>query len=306
MNVILPIAINDSNFSYSNIAEPDLSSGEASWFASTSYVLGQEVVRPNHKKYKNTLAGADAGLPEIPQTPQRWTETGVSNKWAAADNLRNTQSARCDVLIMKFTPAQLFDSIGVVGIEGNDINITVNFSGATIYSYSQSLFIRTARNWFDWAFKRFRTLNAIVRLDLPVAANAEIVVTINNVGGVAKCGGVIFGKKQYIGKIEYASSGNSLNFSKFDRDFDSSISVLIPRESKPTVDGVLSIEKEYLDDLIYAKKLLNASPTIWTGLDDDNISSYFQLFLIMGIYKNFDINALHPTHAKITLQLEEF
>jgi hypothetical protein len=304
MNVIVPIVITDTNFTYSNVPEPDTSVGEALWVAATSYTLSQEVVRPNHNKYKNILAGIDAGLPE--NTPARWTKSGVSNKWAAADNLRNTQSSAPVQYVAKFMPTGLIDAISLVGVEGVDVLIEVRKDAVLIYSYAQNLYYRTARNWFDWAFKPFRKANSVVRLDIPLVSNCEITITINNPSAISRCGGVIFGRKQYIGKIKYASSGSALNFSKFERNFDSTISQIIPRPSKPTVSAQLVIEKAYVNDMLYLQEQLNAVPTVWTGLDDDNINDFYQLFLINGLYKQFDINADFPSHATINLELEEF
>jgi hypothetical protein len=303
MYVIVPVAISNTNFTYSNIAEPDVSIGEAFWVAATSYTLGQEVIRQNHKKYKNILAGVDAGLPE--STTSRWTESGVSNKWAAADTLRNSQSSNLTQLVMKFIPNELVDSIGIGGIYGTDISIVVNVAGLPVYSYTQSLFKRNPVDWYSWFFSEFRQLESVVRLDLPIYANSEIVITINNLGLQAKCGAVVFGKKHYIGKIAYGASGDDLNFSKFDRAFDGT-ATLIQRRSVPTVEARLTVDKVYCDDIRNIKKKLNAIPTVWTGIDDSNIDDYFELFLIFGIYKQFSINAAMPTVAEISLKLEEY
>jgi hypothetical protein len=303
MNVIIPVTITDSIFTYSNITEPDATYGEAMWNAATSYVLAYEVVRPNHKKYKNILAGVDAGIPE--STPTRWTESGVSNFWAVADTLRNTQSQKADSLVLKFTPVEFVNSIGIGGILGTSITIQVNVLGSEVYSYTQSLFKRNPIEWYSWFFDEFRQLESVVRLDLPIYANSEIVITILNPGATAKCGAVIFGKKQYLGTIKYGSSNDDLNFSKFDRAFDGT-ATLLQRRSIPVVDAVLSVPKTYLDNIRGVKKDLNAVVTVWTGLEDDNIDDYFELFLIFGIYKQFKIDAAYPTHADITLKLEEF
>lgn len=301
MITILPVAITDSNFVFSNISEPD--TGEAFWNSATSYTLGQEVIRPNHKKYENTLAGIDAGLPE--NTPARWVESGIGNKWAVADTLRNTTSKKIDQLVLKFMPTELINSIGIGGIFGTQITIQVNVASVQVYSYTQSLFKRNPVDWYSWFFSEFRQIESVVRLDLPIYANSEIVITIDNPGQLAECGAVIFGKKYYIGKIEYGSSGDDLNFSRFDREFDGTVK-LIQRRSIPTVDAGLSVEKFYVDQIRTIKKKLNAVPTVWTGLEDDNINDYFELFLIIGIYKQFSINAAHPSHAKIELKLEEY
>lgn len=302
MNVIKPTPLADSNFTYSDVLEPD--TGEVLWVAGANYTLSTEVIRPTtHRKYKNILAGIDAGLPE--NTPLRWVESGVTNKWAAIDLLRNTQSMRANVLTMKFTLTEFVDSAGIIGLVGQSFNIKVVSRGVQVYDYSQSLYKRAARTWYNWFFGQLQQIESAVRLDLPIYANPEITLTIYNEGGIAKCGGIVLGRKVYIGNIEYGSSGDDLNFSKFDRAFDGT-SLLLQRRSVPTVDGGLSVAKANVDIIRNLKKTLNAVPTIWTGMEDENIDDYFELFLIYGIYKKFSINAEHPTHAKITLQLEEF
>lgn len=301
MNVIKPVTILDSNFTYSNVPEPD--TGEALWVAATSYTLGQEVIRnTTHRKYKNILAGIDAGLPEV--TPTRWTESGVTNKWAVLDTIRNTQSTRLDNLTVKLMNSELIDAIGIVGISGQSINVNVVSNGQVVYDYTQSLFKRTTSTWYQWAFSQFRQLESVVRLDLPIYANAEVTITIYNQGELAKCGGIIIGRKVYIGDITYASSGDDLNFSTFNRALDGT-STLVPRRSVPTVDGELIVGKENVDIIRNVKKSLNGVATIWTGLNDDNINDFFELFLIYGLFKQFSIKP-ESSHAKIILKLEEF
>ena len=299
MNVIKPVTILDSNFIYSNVPEPD--TGEALWVAATSYTLGTVVIRPTtHRKYKNTLAGIDAGLPE--STPTRWEESGVTNKYAALDTLRNTQSAYANSLVIKLMFTEFIDSIGIIGVVGQSINVVSN--GVQVYDYTQSLLKRTANDWYAWAFNEFQQIESVVRLDLPIYANPEITLTILNEGGIAKCGGIVPGRKVYIGDITHSSSGDDLNFSTFTRAFDGT-STLVPRRSVPTVDGELNVGKENVDIIRNVKKALNGVPTIWAGLDDSNINDYFELFLIYGVYKQFSINP-ESTHAKIILKLEEF
>ena len=302
MNVIKPVTILDSNFIFSNVPEPD--TGEALWVGATSYVLGVEVIRPTtHRKYKNILAGIDAGLPE--NTPLRWTESGVTNKYAALDTLRNTQSAYANSLVIKLMFTEFIDSIGIIGIEGQSINIKVVSNGVQVYDYTQSLLTRTVNSYYTWAYTPFRQIESVVRLDLPITANPEITITILNDTSIAKCGGIIPGRKVYIGDIVYGSSGDDLNFSTFNRAFDGTSS-LVQRRSVPTVEAELSVAKENVDIIRNLKKTLNAVPTIWTGLNDTNIDDYFELFLIYGIYKQFSINAAFVSDAKITLKLEEF
>ena len=52
------------------------------------------------------------------------------------------------------------------------------------------------------------------------------------------------------------------------------------------------------------RRLTNAVPALWSGLDDQE-SGYFSALLIVGVYKRFTISMDQPEDALISLELEE-
>lgn len=86
MIVIPPIPITSSVLASSTVAEP--SAGEVVWDATTSYAVGDVVIRTTtHRKYECQIAGVDSTIPE--NAPARWLDIGPTNKWAMFDQNRN-------------------------------------------------------------------------------------------------------------------------------------------------------------------------------------------------------------------------
>ncbi len=177
MKVITPIEINDARLTSSTIAEPD--TGETAWNASTSYVLGDVVIRTTtHKKYENILAGVDAGLPE--NTPTRWIEVAPTNRYAMFDTLRNTQSIKASPVTVVLTPAVRIDSIGLLSVDADEVSITVKVGTETVYTATRDLNNREVFDWYDYFFAEFNKTPNVVFFDIPPYSNAFITITFTS------------------------------------------------------------------------------------------------------------------------------
>jgi hypothetical protein len=290
----------------STVAEPD--TGESAWDAATNYSLGNEVIRTNtHKKYINILAGADATLPEVDAAlaePTRWVEAGPTNRFAMFDTLRNTQTEATSPLSVVIVPGERVNSIGILAMEAEEITITVANAYEEIYSYTENLNTREVLNWYDYFFEPFSNTPAIVRFDLPPYTAGNITITLTSSTGTVKCGAVIVGNYTDIGRMEYGARISALNFSRIDREFDGT-AVLVQRQTKPKVTGQLFFNKSQTNKILALKQTLNAVPTVWSGMDDDNTDAYFDGLLVLGIYKLFDVDIAYPENALLDLEIEE-
>ena len=301
MIVIVGIDINDATLTSSNVAEPF--AGESVWAAATSYTLGQEVIRlTTHKKYKNILAGVDAGLPET--TPTRWAESGVTNKFAMFDKLRNTQTSVASPLNVTVTPNKRVNAIAVIGMVGDTITISMTQLGVTIYSLTQNLSTRIVNNYYDYAYAEFGNMQAIAKFDLPPAANGVISVSLTSATGSVKCGGVFIGSSTYLGALQYGARIGSLNFSTIERAFDGT-ATLMPRKSKPTVTGKLFSPASITNKILAVKDAINGVPAVFSGLDDLGTDPRFDALLISGLLRNLEPTLDYPTTNIIDFELEE-
>ena len=305
MIVIPPVKIEGSKLVSSTIAEPD--TGEVVWDASTSYSPGDVVIRTTtHRKYENVAAsaGIDAGLPE--STPARWLDIGPTNKYAMFDQSGSMPSvASSGSLSVRISPGQRIDSLALTGVQANTVTITM-YVGSTV-EYGPvviNMSGRTTTTWSQYFFGVLLYKNTLVLQDLPPYASAEVQIDFNNPSGAVKCSGVVIGTKIYLGKTQYTAKDDSLNFSIITRD-EFGNSTLTPRRTVPKSSQTLWCEKTNVNNARLARKLLNAVPAFWSGLDDKYSDDYFEAVSLYGIYKQFEIDIGQPDVATINLELEE-
>jgi hypothetical protein len=290
----------------STVAEPD--TGEVLWNAANSYAIDDVVIRTTtHKKYINIQAGVNATLPEVDAAldePTRWIETGSTNRFAMFDTLRNTQTETTSPLSVVLVPGNRVNSIGILAMEAEEITIRVANGYEEIYTYTENLNTREVLSWYDYFFEPFSNTAGIVKYDLPPFTAGNITITLTSTTGTVKCGAVIIGNNTDLGRVEYGARVSGTNFSRIEREFDGT-AVLVQRQTKPKVNGTTFFNKNQTNKILAIKQTLNAVPTVWSGLDDDNTDGYFDGLLILGIYKLFDVDIAYPENAKLDFEIEE-
>ncbi len=300
MKVITPIEINDARLTSSTIAEPD--TGETAWNAATSYVLGDVVIRTTtHKKYENILAGVDAGLPE--NTPTRWIEVAPTNRYAMFDTLRNTQRINSSPVTVVLTPAVRKESIGILSVDADEVDISITVGYETVYSATRNLNTREVFDWYDYFFADFTKIPNAVFFDIPPYSNAVITITFTSITPI-KVGAIVIGNQTDLGKAIHGVSSEELNFSRIEREVTGE-SLLLQRRSVPKINIQSIADPDKLNKIRETRKNLNAVPAVWSGLDDKINNPYFETVLLLGVYKKFEINMNNSKMVDINLEIEE-
>ncbi len=303
MKVIPPLTITDAMVTSSTAAEP--AAGETAWVSGTTYALGDVVIRTTtHRKYERLIAGAGTTPPE--SDALNWLDVGPTNKWAMFDLLRNTATTVTGgPLTVTITPGQRVSAIALMGCVASAVTVTVVAGGQeTVPTFTQSLIRRTTRGWFDYFFKPFRRQPSVVLFDLPPFSGAAVTVQLETTEGVATCGAMVIGQGEFLGSTQYQANSEALNFSTVTRD-EFGNATLVPRRTVPKTSQTLFSTKESVNNLREIRSQLNAVPAVWSGADDVTDDGYFEALLILGIYKEFSINMDFPTHARVSLELEE-
>lgn len=301
MRVIIGVPITSANMT-SNVAEPY--AGETAWSAATTYTLGTEVIRTTtHRKYKNILAGADAGLPE--NTPSRWTEIGVTNKFAMFDQYRNTQTVVPSPLTATITPGKRINSIFLGNMSNGYLTIVVTEGGNEIYRYEKDLSSRVVTNYYEYAYAEFSNIKSIALFDLPPTTTAVITVTLTSSTGTVKCGALVVGNQTYIGSLQQGARLSSLNFSTIDRSAIDGTATLLPRKNKPKVVGKLFAPTMLTEKIEQIKVDTDAVPAVWSGLDDQLNDPRYSSLLISGLCRQLEQSLDYPTTNLIDIELEE-
>jgi hypothetical protein len=266
-----------------------------------TYGLGARVIDPvAHLVYESQLA-ANKGQPLA--TGTAWLKVGVTNRWAAFDRLRNTQTVAPVDIVMSIAPGQRVGAIALIGLDAASITVTVSVAGIEKYRKTTSLKLRRSYGWRDYFFGRFSYRKSVQFLDLPPYRNAVITVTISKPVGQRGVGGVLVGNATYIGDMQYKPRSDHLNFSDVDRDDWGNIK-LNPKRSVPKVSGEVLFDKALTRRIIELREELNGVPAVWSGLDDFTLD-YFEPLFIYGIHKEFSVSLEGPLHGTISLEVEE-
>ena len=304
MRVIVPVT---PTLISSTVPEPDV--GESAYNAGTTYALGATVISTSTHRVYESLQASNTGNP-LPVPPEDrtdwWLETGVTNRWAALDSARNTQSVgAASPMVIVVEPGARINSVAVMGMEADTLRIEMLNGGVVVYDKSFDLKLRRVRDGYEYCFKPFGLQPSVLQFDLPPFFAAQVRVTLTRSAGTVKLGSLVVGNYIYMGGMQRGAENDALNFSTVDRDLYGK-AALVPRRTLPITTQTCLIEKQYVTDLLDARERLNAVPAVWSGLDDLGSNDWFEAFLILGIYKKFTINSQYSaTHALVTLNLEE-
>lgn len=295
----LEVGSSASSYIQSYITEPV-------WASGVTYPQGTIVSRSTttHRRYQKLTSAAGSTTP--PENDGvNWFDTGPDNRWAMFTLDRSVGTYNPNSIQIIIIPGQRIDSLGLVGLEADKVDICMYATSGLQYSYSEVLKKRETLSWKDYFLGGFATDRpTFIRYDIPALLNCVISVVISKIGGVAKCSALVVGQNVYLGSTQNNPKSEALNFSKVDRDAYGN-STLVPRRSVPKTSQELFLEAKYVNAVRDARTSLNATPALWSGLDDKVTDNYFESLLILGIYKEFTIDLENSINARVTLQLEE-
>lgn len=288
---------------------------ETAWASGTTYALAA-TCSYNYRCYESLQVSNTGHTPPIyPETETDWwIDVGPVNRMAMFDLDRNTQTVWPSPLTVVFAPGQRVNTIGIGGMEASQVQISATSvtGGGAVWpnAYSESatgifdLNTREVMDGWDYCFEPFSTRPSQVVFDLPPYSDIIITVTISSTTGNVKCGSIVVGNYIYIGDLQQNVAVDSLNFSTVDRDIYGS-SNLIKRRQVPKIDVKLVANVAFLNKIMAAKKLLDAEPALWTGLDDP-ASPWFEAVQLLGVWKEFSFgDSGMIDRVEITLKAEE-
>ena len=301
MRAIPPITITDALLTSSTVAEP--AAGETAWNAATPYLVGDEAIRTStHRIYERLVAGTTATAPESDTT--NWLDIGPTNRLSMFDTLRNSATTAATTMTIVVTPGQRVDSIALMGVVGETATISMTSGGPVVYTVTDNLVLRNTLSWTNYFFGAFKYSGSTVHFDLPPYSNGIITVTISRSSGTVSCGAMVLGQSVYMGQVLSQAKSEALNFSSVTRDAFGN-ATLVPRRTVPATNSTLHITNDMVDTLRDLRALGNATPLVWSGLDDSTENPCFDSLLVLGIYKEFSIAMENTGYGSVQLSLEE-
>ena len=316
MKVIPPITLNSTNIT----SDAPTTLDPAEWSNASAYVVGDRVKvttgSPSIQKIYQCIIDdpTSAYSPEVDVTRSipKWVDMGPTNMYAMFDLLRETKTISADVIpndiTVVITPGQSVNSLACLGMDGVlNVAISVARTGTpstVIYTNNFSLTLRFTNSWYTYFYGEFREKTSCILFDLP-SQYTDLIITVTFSGNLSfEVGACVVGTFADIGNTQSGASVDAVNFSSVDRDTYGN-ALLIPRRNVPKTVQKLYFAKSRLSDIIAIKNTLDALPAVWSGLDDDTSSPYFDALLILGFYRTFDFDISNPLYVFTSLELEE-
>jgi len=281
----------------------DAGAYERLWVSGTTYTIDDYTVSPaDHGWYMRITDGAGNADPSTDAL--NWLYQGKCNKWSMFDTLRNSATVHTEPLTVVINPATRVSSVCLMGCVTTSATVTLTVGETVMYTHTQNMLERSPWGWYSYFFGGFDHKPSLVLFDIPPYAGGVITITLVNATDDVQCGAVVIGNPVYMGQAQHNAVSSALNFSTIERDTFGN-TTLIPRRSVPRTDLTLFCDKSLVDTLRRLRIDINAVPCVFSALDDKNTDGYFESFLILGIYKEFSINAAGPNHATVNFQAEE-
>lgn len=273
-----------------------------------TYAAGDMVqVATTHRVYESLVAGNTGNA--VTDTTKWLGSTDATrvstNMWAMFDYLTSAPTTSPVTITAVVTPGERVGTWCLRGLIGTQLTVSMTSAtgGGTVYTYTENLTTRIVLDWYDYFFAPFSNRASEFRVELPPFSDGIITVTLTPLEGVAEIGALVLGTAVYLGAADHSAESGVLNFSTVTRDAFG-VATLVPRRNVPRTKQSVICDKVRVNKLLAVRTALNAIPAVWTTVDDEN-HEYFEAFIVLGIYKEFTINASHPNNATVALEIEE-
>lgn len=287
---------------YTNILEND----HLEWNASTSYSLGNRVIRTTtHSIYEKVGGTAiNSNLPE--NVPNEWARVGPTNKYALFDESPSTLTTNSEIITYIIKPGRI-NSLALLELEASEVTVSL-YAGGTrqFYGYTDLLNNETVGNWYQYFYEPFyyQTSLAITDLvnaallDLPIYGDSILAVTIRKPAGTARVGAMITGINYELGKTQQGMSISIADYSKKEPDDYGNITLVVRKFSKK-VRGTFFLYSNKVDAVVNLLTQYRATPVVWIGID----ANYSSL-VVYGFYRDWEINIPNNIGSICSIDIE--
>ena len=269
---------------------------ESVYDAATTYNIG-DMVQLDDKLYE-CAADNTVGV-NPPDDPITWLYKGAVNKMAMFDAYMNTETSYSGDIVVELGASDA-DAIGLFGLTATKVKVQVydNTSASEIYNETIDLEITNITDWWEWSYNAPEYKRDIY-LELPLAYDAKITVTIYALDGTAKCSHLSYGRTQSLGATLWGAAVSRRSNINKQRSADGHV-YLSQGVSWKRMTLPVSISTGNIDAVEKRLGDIDGLPTMFIG---DERDGGFESLLIFGFFRDFDI-PISVTKSKYTIEIE--
>jgi hypothetical protein len=293
MQLIKPITVNESNLTSSNVAEDDA----AFWNSSTSYNDGDEVIYGT-RVYESLVGSNQNNIPSE-DDGTNWLDIGATNRYTMFDESPSSQTTNSGTIEVEITPGETVNGVAIINGDGESVTVVVDdpYDGE-VYNETQAFAADVGiTNWFDYFYAPIINRTDLVFLDLPAYPSATITVTVDAGAGTAKCGELVMGYTQTLGRSQWGYGVSIQDYSvKATNAFGNT--VITQRAFAKRIDIDVFVEPDQVGAVQRALTDVRSTAAVYVG--DANREET----IVYGFYKNFDIVVQNYGMAMCSLEVE--
>ena len=294
MKVVSPTPLTTALLGNSSVPENDF----AEWDATKVYGLSDRCIKAaTHRVYQSAVAnnkGAD------PASATSWTDQGPTNRWAMFDQVVGTSTSATGTITVTLAPG-LAGALAVLDTNAESIRVQASIGGVTIYDRTQftSKSGGVIADWYAYFTATIGKLETITFQDLPLAAAAQITVTITGPDpqGPVRVGTLLVGNTIDLGSTERGATVGMVDFSLKDKDAFGNTKVT-PRGWSKQGQLRMQVDTDAVDGLQRSLAALRATPALWLGEEG------FDSLAVYGFFKEWQIDLTLPNISYLSLTVE--
>ena len=231
-------------------------------------------------------------------TPLWWKEVSGTNRWKVFDSSVGSQSSQAASMTFVIAPGKI-NAIAFLNLEATSISLVQTDPGDGVAFTATYDLVSSAAiiDGYSYCFEPFIFLTSLVVFDLPPYELATISITITNVGGVAKCGGIVMGLSTFLGTTLYGPSIGITDYSQKTTDDYGNYSITEGAFSRRG-SYALKVPNTSINEVERILSLYRATPLVWVGIDE------IAATITYGTFKSFDIVISGPSYSDCSLDIE--
>jgi hypothetical protein len=270
--------------------------------AGDTYALGDRVISTTtHRIYESLQAGNLGNpLPAADEvSTEWWLNVSATNRWKMFDNSITSQTTAADVLATAIQTVGRVDSVAILNASARTARIIMEDATAgVVYDETYSLIDDSGiTDYYEYFFEEVTRVPNYSVQDLPLYANTQVSVILQDEGATVLCGALVVGLSRTFGSTQLGASLGIQDYSvKITDDFGNR--TILERSFNDTQSIQVFVENANLD---YLKKLLaefRATPIVYIGSD-----SYGSM-IIYGFYKDFSFVIQYIEHSILNIEIE--
>lgn len=285
----------DTILTSTNVVEADA----ALWTAGT-YNTGTQRMY-DHRVYEVLASPSTTDQPDqgAAKSSPTWLDLGATMRWRPHDSVLGQQTTRSGTIINTYTPGQVVNAMAAFNVSGTTMTVTVTdpiegvVYNRVIPLQDNGLII----DGYSYCFSPISYINDLVRMDLGNYGTAVISITIDAGADTAKCGEIVLGRQQIIGRSKYGVGLGIDSYSTKTRDAFGNFKVT-PRAYSKFAEFDVVIPNAAVDGIQNLLASLRDRPIVYVGSADRAAT------IVYGYFRRFRTIIENPSSSVCAIEVE--